>query len=208
MNHKIVLIFLYLLWQGLNAFILSQTTITVAASQPEVLLAYAGSDKNLEKGQTCTLGGIPVATGGTGSYLYTWSSSQGLDNPITANPLLTANITSSYTLTVIDAMGCIATDDVNVTIGQASNAANLEIGNINVSPNPATDMVMVEVPASANTYRLSLLSCDGKQVWDGQAQAHKVPMKKEINLGSVAAGLYILYIKSGDNTCTRKIVKQ
>jgi hypothetical protein len=208
MKTKILLIFLCLICQGLSKVILSQTAVTVTVSQPDALLAYAGSDITLTKGQIFTLGGIPVATGGAGNYSYEWSPASGLNSQAVANPMLTANATTSYVLTVTDAIGCKATDKIKITVGQASAIDNLTADNISISPNPATYIVMVDLPASGNAYQLTLLSYDGKQVWSGQAQSFNSPVKQEIDLGSAASGLYILYIKNGDNTWVRKIVKQ
>jgi hypothetical protein len=172
------------------------------------LLAYAGSDITLTKGQTFTLGGIPAATGGGGTYTYSWSPANGLNSTSTSAPVLTASVTNSYVLTVTDAMGCKATDEIKVTVGQTSATGNLTAGNISISPNPTTGIVILDMPASGDAYHLTLLSYDGKEVWSGQVQSFNNPVKQEINLGSASSGLYILFIKNGDNTWVRKIVKQ
>jgi hypothetical protein len=208
MKTKILLIFLCLVWLGLTKAVLSQTTLTITASQPEVLLAYAGSDVTLKKGQTFTLGGIIAATGGTGTYTYTWSPANGLSSPSTSAPILTASVNTSYTLMVTDAAGCIASDEIKITVGGASATSNIEANDISVSPNPATDIAIVELSASGNAYQLTLFNFDGKHIWSGWAQSFNNPVKQEVSLNSVASGLYILYIRNGDKTWTRKIVKQ
>lgn len=61
-------------------------------------------------GATINLGGSPTATGGTPPYSYSWSPYS-----YSANPTFTANTDSStITLTVIDSLGCVSRDTVNL----------------------------------------------------------------------------------------------
>jgi hypothetical protein len=64
-----------------------------------------------------TIGGTPAAIGGTSPYTYSWSPGTGLSSTTTANPQATPTVPTTYTLTVTDAMGCVATDDVVVDTG-------------------------------------------------------------------------------------------
>jgi hypothetical protein len=207
MKRKILLITAYFAWQGLNMALLSQTMVTINASQPTALTANAGSDASLNKGQTGYLGGNPVATGGTGVYTYAWSPTTGLSSPSTATPNLTANATATYMLTVTDANGCTATDAVIITVGATSVVNNISQGNITISPNPTTGNAIVELPASENTYSITLLTYDGKLLWNRQIEANKGSVKQAILVDSAAPGIYLLIIKNGRNTWAQKIVK-
>lgn len=69
----------------------------------------AGNDVAVCSGSSTTLN----ATGGTN---YSWSPSAGLSNPLIANPAATPASTTTYTVTVTNAAGCSATDDVTIIV--------------------------------------------------------------------------------------------
>ena len=61
-------------------------------------------------------------TTGTGPFTYMWSPEGNLDDPTSANPTATPTVTTTYNVTVTDANGCSATDDVVVTVFQSEHA--------------------------------------------------------------------------------------
>ncbi|MEQ9440922.1 MAG: PKD-like domain-containing protein [Cyclobacteriaceae bacterium] len=80
--------------------------------------AHAGSDDTICEGSSVTLGDIPSATGGSGSYTYAWTPAVGLDDPTLANPTATPAFTRTYTLKVTDTnTNCVsAIDEVTITV--------------------------------------------------------------------------------------------
>lgn len=85
----------------------------------------AGPDKNSCPGATVTIGNNPIATGGAGApYTVLWSNGE-TSNTIQVSPTLT----TTYTVTVTDASGCDAIDQVVVNV-----SGTLEV---NITPNPA-----------------------------------------------------------------------
>ena len=85
------------------------------------LAAHAGADQSLcYLVESAVLGGSPTATGGSGSYTYSWSSATGLDNPTLANPTASPTTTTTYTVTVTDSVGCTAMSSVTITVGAAT----------------------------------------------------------------------------------------
>lgn len=85
--------------------------------------ANAGSDGSIG---ACSLAGYNISGSGTGTatLTYGWLPSTGLSNAAIANPVATPPSTTTYTLTVSDAYGCTATDNVvvNAISGPAANA--------------------------------------------------------------------------------------
>jgi hypothetical protein len=82
-----------------------------------LLTANAGSDKKVVKGYTplaCTTLAA-TATGGNGAYSYVWNT-----GATTASISVCPTVTTSYTVTVTDAAGCIATDQVVVNVTDAT----------------------------------------------------------------------------------------
>ena len=82
------------------------------------LHADAGPDMTVCYGVPVMLGGIPAGWGGSGEgYQYLWSPAQGLDDPTLANPMiLFPSSHQTYTLVVSDPNGCLATDEVTISI--------------------------------------------------------------------------------------------
>ncbi|MCE3294919.1 MAG: type sorting protein [Crocinitomicaceae bacterium] len=128
-------------------------TTTITVGEPSALTASIGAipasgintcafgtDANIVIGygsvSSATLNGS--ASGGTGSYSYSWSPAAGLSNPSSANPVFTPSMASgcnvyNFTLTVTDANGCTATAAVSV------NVVNV----LSPSSNPKAKKVMI-----------------------------------------------------------------
>ncbi|HNW98585.1 MAG TPA: choice-of-anchor L domain-containing protein, partial [Bacteroidales bacterium] len=101
---------------------------TVSINNPPV--ANAGSDATIPYGTSTTLNGS--ATGGSGSYSYSWSPVGSLVNPTNQNPTTTNLYTNTtYTLTVLDwATGCSGTDQVNILL----SGVPINISSISATP--------------------------------------------------------------------------
>jgi hypothetical protein len=61
------------------------------------------------------IGGFPAASGGTAPFDYQWTPNQDLSSDTVPNPLCSARTDTTYTLSVVDDLGCSETDDVFVT---------------------------------------------------------------------------------------------
>jgi gliding motility-associated-like protein len=83
----------------------AQVTITVN----ELPEADAGSDE-----EVCI--GEPVQLNASGGVAYSWSPANGLSDASIADPIANPTETTTYIVTVTDAIGCENTDDVTVTI--------------------------------------------------------------------------------------------
>ncbi len=90
----------------------SAVTITVNPS-PTV---SAGADATICTGQSIIL--TANASSGTSPYTYVWSNGLGTGASKTVSPA----VLTTYTVTVTDAKGCTATDNVIVSVGNAINA--------------------------------------------------------------------------------------
>ena len=95
-----------------------QMTIIVSGS---TLTAQAGNNVFFCSGNTdpATLGGSPTAVGGNPSYSYVWFPTAGLSATNVANPLANPANTTTYSVVITDANGCIAEDTVLVTVNPA-----------------------------------------------------------------------------------------
>lgn len=96
------------------------------------LLANAGADKIMCKGDTIPIGGTPTGSGGTGFHQITWSASP--PDPSLAgqtnfsNPLVSPTVTTTYTVTVDDSSPATpSTDQVTVVVNQPTDQSSLAI---------------------------------------------------------------------------------
>lgn len=81
------------------------------------LTAMAGPDQFVCYGNCITIGQAPNSvSGGSAPYSYAWSSVPASVIPAIATPNVCPTVTTTYTLTVTDAAGCTASDDVIVTV--------------------------------------------------------------------------------------------
>ena len=87
-------------------------TVTVTVIPPVV--AEAGPDRMMVVGDSCVLDGS--ASGGAPPYSYSWSPTDGLDDPSVAQPTASPETTTTYTLSVTDDVGQVDSDGVTVTM--------------------------------------------------------------------------------------------
>ncbi len=89
-----------------------QVIVTVVTGLP---LASAGTDLSI----TCVTNptGATIGMTSVAGITYSWTPSTGLSNPTLSNPFAIPTTTTTYTLTATNtATGCVATDDIIVTV--------------------------------------------------------------------------------------------
>jgi len=90
--------------------LISSDFVSVYVYQPPVISAGADKDIYIGYGPTCvSLDGY--ANNSMGPYSFAWSN-----NSTAQTPSVCPNTSTNYSLTVTDARGCTATDDVNVNV--------------------------------------------------------------------------------------------
>jgi gliding motility-associated-like protein len=108
---------------GLCNVSLSETVRIVA----DMLQPTAGEDMTIIQGG---LAGLNA----TGGKTYSWSPATGLSDPNIPNPIAKPNETTTYTVTVTTAYGCVYSDEVTLTVlprVEPTNAITLNHDNIN-----------------------------------------------------------------------------
>lgn len=105
-------------------------------------VANAGADLSTTSGVSAKIGANPTGSG-TGPFTYLWSPAAGLSSTTAANPTATPSSTTTYEVTVEDANGCVATDQVTV---RAGNLVNSRIKAI-IGPTNLYDPVLNQVRA-------------------------------------------------------------
>ncbi len=85
------------------------------------LAVNAGSDQTICDGGSTTIGGSPTANFGTPGYSYSWAPAAGLSATNVSNPTASPTITTTYTITVVDAFPTTVTDIVTITVNPLPN---------------------------------------------------------------------------------------
>ncbi len=104
----------------------------------------AGLDRSLCVGLSTTLGGSPT---GPPSSTYAWDNAGTLNDPTNPNPIATPPVTTTYSVTVTDNLGCVNTDDVVVTVipipdaDAGSDQTICELDTIQIGGNPTSAVV-------------------------------------------------------------------
>ena len=122
-----------------------------------------------------------TATGLAGGEQLTWNPVLGLDNPGISNPIATPTTTTTYTLAVADGNGCLASDDIEITVNPLpvanagpdqticnGNVATMAAsGGVLYSWNPTTDLVdganptTPASPTATTTYTVTVTDANG-----------------------------------------------
>jgi len=138
--------------------------------------ADAGSDTTIFFGETAFLDA-------SGGVEYSWSPSTGLSDPNSENPLATPESTTTYTVTVTTAIGCVFTDEVTVIV---STDALVGVPNA-FSPNEdgINDGFTIIVRGQLASYNLQVYNRWGETIfqsndftnsWNGNIEGDAQPM--------------------------------
>ena len=148
-----------------------------------------------------TIDGEPTLNvmGVTEGYTLTWSDTIPLDTPF--SDLAPGN----YSVTVTSINGCM--DDIMFTIDESTSLEAIEstIENLQVFPNPTSDLVNVNLTFNeVQEGRILILNKVGQQVWQ-QSFADKT-INRSININEWSAGIYYMLIQTEKGVKTEEIV--
>ncbi|MCB9233812.1 MAG: DUF2341 domain-containing protein [Bacteroidia bacterium] len=138
----------------------------------------------------------------TGSYAtYQWN--------LNGNPIAGANSQSyvapengNYSVTVTDSNGCEGTSGVLL-----SGNLGLESGEFEVYPNPSSGWVNISGSSSeGNDLLIYIMDLKGREVFHQAFAINHGKFKVDADLSGLAKGIYLLQIRSGDQSTGRQII--
>ncbi len=174
--------------------------VHVTALKPVVTASV--SRNPIEPGEVVGLSAF--VEGGGFNYSFQWNNQSTLNWPTHQNPVAVPYVTTTYTVVVTDlATGC--TGSASVTVIVLGTVANKEAEKIevNVFPNPTTDIVNVTLPDG--DYEVSIVSERGTTYGEFSVSGNFSVNRKEYNLSD---GIYFLIISTQNNQVVRKVVFQ
>lgn len=160
---------------------------TFASGQPTALVADAGEDVVFTSDETVSLGGAPVASGGTEPYTYSWTPSENLSDPTSATPAVTsADDDEIYTLKVTDDAGCQATDNVTVFAGIITSVPSGKEIPFTIYSNTSGGGITIRTATREGT--LQLLDSRGTTVLTDRL----TPTEHHLHTANFPTGIYVL----------------
>ncbi len=152
---------------------------------------------------TISLSGLTLYSSFATTYQWQYNS---IDILGATSQSYTVTQSGLYTVFVSDSHGCLSYASKNVVIsGIADPEAN---GSFLVLQNPAAGTFTVELVngSAAGTLSIELINTLGEIVYASLDNASGAGWSREINPGSIAAGVYFVRIKTNETSFTRKLI--
>lgn len=134
-------------------------TATGCTSTDQVLVSVNTSLPTANAGldfiKTCVLNtnGLTIGQTAVSGVSYSWSPSLGLSNALVSNPIANPSTTTSYTLTATQANnGCVATDQILVTVNQQFPIPNAGVDLLKTCTQNASGATLGAAAQSGVTY--------------------------------------------------------
>ncbi|MFW9989299.1 MAG: T9SS type A sorting domain-containing protein, partial [Candidatus Odinarchaeota archaeon] len=164
---------------------------------PNELIANAGDEHKIEIDSSVTIGSDKPAVGGTLDYTYIWSPSTTLDDPYLPNPVANPVTTTTYTLTVVDANNCIATDKVTVYVITTGIMDKDQLQfNCIVFPNPTSGVIELTITGlyKKDPINISLSDILGNELFHKKIHPNNSDYFETLDISNCPAGIYVLKI--------------
>ena len=150
--------------------------------------AFTSDTIFISGGDSCLLSGVE------GYSSYTWSTGD-------TTQTITVSQTGTYCLTVIDSVGCEATD--SIVVARPYNVSSLSfLENIKIYPNPVTDELIIE--GLTGNEEITVRDLLGRETLF--EVVNNEPLN--INLSDLSKGVYIITIKLKSDSKVFKILKE
>ena len=154
--------------------------------------------ESIHIGETNTL--YASASGGSGTYTYSWSPVDNLDNPNAQNPVFTATAAGEYLYTVTVSDGSTtATASVGFIVTDNTGVDENGMANVMLYPNPASSIINIGGLNDFANLEVQVVNLQGQVVMS-------VDNSLEINVSDVEAGVYFIKINCDGQQYLQKIV--
>ncbi len=191
-------------------YIFGSQTLTVSGTYSETFSSFLGCDSTIVLTLTVNTvnsgvtqdGSVLTANATEGNFKWVNCSDYSVISGETAQSYSNA-ISGNYAV-IISQNSCSDTSAC-FTIGK-SNSINTEIDNeMSVYPNPAGDMVTIDLGQVINETSVTILNLSGQNVFKA-SYVNKGQIT--VDLSKLHAGIYIIRINSSDKTSNIRLIKQ
>lgn len=141
-----------------------------------------------------------------GGYTYPFTLAAGVPNNGSATITVPWSSSTSQARVMVRGAGNIfyALNSSDFTIGSPTGIDVLSTSKVNVYPNPVNDILNIEFIENTNVELITIADAQGKLVYsEGNFNA----VKKQIDIGNFAQGLYVLKVQTSSGTTIHKLNK-
>lgn len=183
---------------------------SVSMSGWKAIIRCVGGEMNVEaeiSADTICLGEQvelqAVVTGGLGEYTYSWEPADIVDEPNSAVTMAmpTELGNNVFTVTVSDGTNTKEAE-VSVFVVNCENVEEQTLEGVTVYPNPAKDMIYINVEQDYDVLQCKLYNIQGQLVRSYQAEAEN----GSVNVENISSGIYYLDIDIDGKHIVKKIV--
>ncbi|MEO5645766.1 MAG: T9SS type A sorting domain-containing protein [Bacteroidia bacterium] len=182
---------------GCPSMVTVNVPVDVAFAFPSSTVCFNDGPQLLTQGIPAngTYSGIGVGTNSTGTVFF---------------PALSGNGTFTLTYTVTDsASGCVDFATDVVTVDQCTGVDEQTLANgISVYPNPNNGSFTVAVNATAADMLIEVMDLQGRVVFSSMENNVTPGFTKQISVGNVASGMYMMKVSAGNEQEVQKITIQ
>lgn len=97
------------------------------------------------------------------------------------------------------------TEDYTINVQPSLSVAENQFDNFSLTPNPASDLVELVVSTNEKV-KVSLFDIRGRRVLENTYENNSSIFNRQINLGDLSSGVYIITVESGAKRATQKLV--
>ncbi len=185
---------IYSRWDGSQCPVSVGTEVIDDLGGPTVLV---GNDQTVCTGESVTI--TATGSGGTGGLTYTWDNGlgNGVSHTFVPPASLTRDLTTVYTVTVVDGAGCSAFANVSITVvSQPSTIVNTSDEHCGLGDG----YIIVTFTDNADQFQLEF-SIDGGASYPYSVQ----DAAGSFVIENLSAGTYDLWARWGDGDCPASI---
>lgn len=141
-----------------------------------------------------------VATGGSGTYTYSWTPADNLDDATSQTPVFTSAEAGvfTYTVTVSDGDETVSTS-VSFTVVDDTNVDEVLSDKVAVYPNPASSVININGLNDFSNLEVKIMNLHGQVV-------KSVDNSLEINVKDIKSGVYFLNVNCDGSQIIKRIV--
>lgn len=126
-------------------------------------------------------------------------------NNLPTDSISTNLCSGTYDASIIDASGCTRTQSVFIDSNVSTGTINSSTNNVSIAPNPATTQLLItSTLPSDNTTELLVYNAMGQLVYNTNATSTTF----ELDLANFANGIYHINLKNGQQSLTKRFLKQ
>ncbi len=182
---------------GYNSLGCSDTAITTVGLYDPQSPAIIADDT------ICFGESLQLFCAGTGTY--TWSPASSLNNAQIQSPTASPSITTTYSVQITDANGCIGNDTHTVYVEMCTGINSIpdQITSLEVYPNPSSGSVNIE-SSDFLVNKVQVYSASGALVMESIPVTPTSIFKLDMNI--LEDGIYFFRISSDSETYTQKVI--